>query len=110
MTTKQDYDEILTRLTVILTRLNNGENLVVKDLAEEFNVVTRTIQRDFNERLTSFPIILENKKWKMKGDFKIDNPDTIENILILDMLEKTSQNLGDKFFVKAQKLLKQITI
>ncbi len=62
MAYKHDYDKILTRLTTILKRLNDGEALSIKDLAEEFNVSTRTIQRDFNERLISFPIIQVNKK------------------------------------------------
>jgi len=45
MAYKHDYDKILTRLTTILSKLNNGNSLSVKALAEEFN-----------ERLTSFPI------------------------------------------------------
>jgi len=67
MAYKHDYDKILTRLTVILSRLNDGEALSVKALAEEFNTSDRTIQRNFNERLTSFPIYQEKKKWKMQG-------------------------------------------
>jgi predicted DNA-binding transcriptional regulator YafY len=56
---RQDYDMILKRLTAILARLNDGEALLVKALAEEFGVSTRTIQRDFNERLIHhFPIVL----------------------------------------------------
>jgi len=56
---RHDYDKILTRLTTILSRLNNGEELSVKSLAEEFNTSERTIQRDFNERLRTFPIYQE---------------------------------------------------
>ena len=44
---KHDYDTIITRLTIILSRLNDGEALSVKELAEEFNVSDRTIQRAF---------------------------------------------------------------
>ena len=43
---KHDYDKILYRLTTIWQRLREGEILSVKDLAEEFNVTTKTIQRD----------------------------------------------------------------
>ena len=50
---KHEYDKILTRLTEILQRLYEGETLYVGVLAEEFNVGTRTIQRDFNERLSA---------------------------------------------------------
>ena len=44
---KHDYDKTLLRIMTILTKLNDGERLSVKELAEEFNVSTRTIQRDF---------------------------------------------------------------
>ena len=62
---KHDYDKILTRLTQILSKLYQGEQLQPKDLADEFNVSLRTIQRDFKERLANFPIFYENKHWQM---------------------------------------------
>ncbi len=63
------YDGTLTRLVIILSKLYEGDKLSVKDLAEEFNVSTRTIQKDFNERLVSFPIYQENRLWEMQdGD------------------------------------------
>lgn len=53
---QHDYDKILTRLTIILSRLYQAEQLKPSDLAKEFNVSDRTIQRDFKERLIHFPI------------------------------------------------------
>lgn len=50
---KHDYDKTLRRLNTIIVRLNNGDSLSVKELAEEFNVSIRTIQRDFNDKLVS---------------------------------------------------------
>jgi predicted DNA-binding transcriptional regulator YafY len=41
----------LIRQTTLFNRLNEGEMLNVKALAEEFGVTVRTIQKDFNERL-----------------------------------------------------------
>jgi predicted DNA-binding transcriptional regulator YafY len=108
MAYKQDYDKILTRLTTILSRLNDGEALGVQELASEFNVSTRTIQRDFNERLISFPIFQENKKWKMQDDFKIEKSTSIEETIILEIIEKMSENIGGQFFSKTKKLLKKI--
>jgi len=108
MAYKQDYDKILTRLTIILKKLNEGEALGVKELAEEFNVSTRTIQRDFNERLISFPIIQESKKWKMQDGFKIEKSNSIEDTVVLDIMEKISENVGGQFFSKAKKLLGKI--
>lgn len=43
----------LTRQTTIFSRLNAGQIVNVKALAEEFGVGVRTIQKDMNERLSS---------------------------------------------------------
>lgn len=51
------HDTIATRLALILTKLNNGERFTIEELADEFNVNVRTIQRDLNERLSYIPII-----------------------------------------------------
>lgn len=108
MAYKQDYDKILTRLTTILRRLNEGESLGVQELALEFNVSTRTIQRDFNERLIAFPIFQENKKWKMQEGFKLEKSTSIEETIILEIIEKMSENIGGQFFSKTKKLLQKI--
>jgi predicted DNA-binding transcriptional regulator YafY len=108
MAYKQDYDKILTRLTTILRRLNEGEALGVQELALEFNVSTRTIQRDFNERLIAFPIFQENKKWKMQEGFKLEKSTSIEETIILEIIEKMSENIGGQFFSKTKKLLQKI--
>lgn len=108
MAYKHDYDKILTRLTKILSRLNDGESLSVKELAEEFNVSTKTIQRDFNERLVSFPIYQENKKWKMADGFKLEKTTTIEDAIVLDIIDKLTESIGTGFYSKAKKLLSKI--
>jgi len=53
---KKDYDKTLTRLTSMLTKFSNDERLSSKELAEEFNVSVRTIQKDIKERLYNYPI------------------------------------------------------
>ena len=108
MAYKHDYDKILTRLTVILSKLNDGEALSVKELAEEFNTSPRTIQRDFNEWLVSFPIYQENKKWKMQEGFRVEKTKSLEDELVLDIIEKITEGIGGKFSTKAQKLLSKI--
>ena len=109
MAYKHDYDKALTRLRVILQRLNDGESLGVKELAEDFNVSTRTIQRDFNEKLVgSYPIYQENKKWKMQDGFKIEKIRDIEDQIVLDIIEKITDGIGGKFAAKAHKLLSKI--
>jgi len=108
MTYKHDYDKALTRLVSILTKLYNGEELSVKELADEFNVSTRTIQRDFNERLISFPIYQEKKLWKMQKGFKLEKSSSIEEQVILDIMEKLVDNVGMSFSSKAKHLLNKI--
>jgi len=108
MAYKHDYDKILTRLITILSRLNEGEALSVKELAKEFNTSDRTIQRDFNERLVSFPIYQENKKWKMRDGFRIEKIKSLEEELVLDIIEKITEGIGGKFSTKAHKLLSRI--
>jgi predicted DNA-binding transcriptional regulator YafY len=48
--TTSDHDSFGYRLILILKKLNQGERLDPKALAEEFNVNLRAIQRDLNER------------------------------------------------------------
>jgi len=108
MAYKHDYDKALTRLVSILTKLYNGEQLSVKDLAEEFNVSTRTIQRDFNDRLISFPIYQENRLWKMQDGFKLEKTSSIEDQVVLDIMEKLVDGVGSKFSIKAKSLLSKI--
>ena len=109
MAYKHDYDKALTRLRIILQRLNDGEALSVKELAEEFGVCVRTIQRDFNEKLVvSYPIFQENKKWKMQDGFKIEKIRNIEDKIVLDIIERITDGIGGKFAMKSKNLLSKI--
>ena len=65
---KHDYDKKLFRLIDILGKLYREENLSIDEYAQEYNVSTKTIQRDFNEKLTSFPIYQDKKIWKMNNE------------------------------------------
>lgn len=106
---KHDYDRALTRLNTIIARLNSGEALSVKELAQEFNVSERTIQRDFNERLmTLYPIYQDKKKWHMQEGHKIEKSTDIEEVIVLDILEKMTDGLGNRFSTKAKSLLSKI--
>ena len=106
---KHDYDKTLRRLNTIIVRLNNGESLSVKELAEEFNVSIRTIQRDFNDKLVGlYPIYQDKRKWKMQDGYKIEKATSVEDTIVLDILEKMTDGLGSKFSTKAKKLLSKI--
>ena len=56
MKTQHDhYDRLSVRLSVIISRLLAGESLELKALADEFGVSERTLQRDFQQRISSIP-------------------------------------------------------
>jgi predicted DNA-binding transcriptional regulator YafY len=105
---KHDYDKILTRLTVILSKLYQGEELEAKELSKEFGVSLRTIQRDFKERLINFPVYHENKAWKMQSDFKIDKSLSIRDTITLDILEDFSRSLGSSFHTRSSSIINKL--
>ncbi|WP_300368413.1 WYL domain-containing protein [Hydrogenimonas sp.] len=105
MNKSHDYDKILTRLTTILQRLYSGETLCVADLAEEFNVSTKTIQRDFNERLIRFPIEKSGRCWQMRAGHRLEKVQDIDNLLTLQILETIATGVGSRFAERSKALL-----
>lgn len=105
---KHDYDKIITRLSIILSKLYQGDKLQPKDLSEEFGVSLRTIQRDFKERLLNFPIFYKDKYWQMASDFKIDKHLSIKDTITLDILENFSENLGTVFHTQSTNILNKL--
>lgn len=106
---KHDYDKILFRLNSIWQRLREGEILCVKDLAQEFNVSTKTIQRDFNERLIQkLPIEKIGHKWKVKNGHSIDKNLSFEEDLVLDVLKELASSMGSSFGNKANNLFSKL--
>ncbi|MFQ2285548.1 hypothetical protein [Aeromonas dhakensis] len=53
-----EHDKIAQRLGMLLTRLYSGEKLHLSDLATEYNVTVRTLQRDFNQRLSCTDLVI----------------------------------------------------
>ena len=49
------HETLVHRLAQMLIRLNQGEKLDPAQLADEFGVNLRTIQRDLNERFSYLP-------------------------------------------------------
>lgn len=64
---KKSHDTLALRLSIILTKLNSGESFTAKELAEEFNVSARTIQRDIKERLSYIPIEKNGDHYSMES-------------------------------------------
>jgi predicted DNA-binding transcriptional regulator YafY len=103
-----DYDKALTRLVIILQRLYEGETLGVSDLAEEFNVSTKTIQRDLNDRLSRFPITKEGRRWKMMDGHAINKSRSAEEELVLDMLGQIADGISPAFGTKTKYLFSKL--
>lgn len=61
------HDTLALRLSLILTKLNSGESFTAKELAQEFNVNIRTIQRDIKERLFYIPIDKKGDYYSMES-------------------------------------------
>ncbi len=61
-----EHDTLVYRLSQILVKLNQGENLSLPALAEEFGVHVRTVQRDLNVRFAYLPIN------KVEGHYSLD--------------------------------------
>lgn len=106
---KHDYDKAMTRLTTIMTRLYQGELLSVIELAQEFSVSTRTIQRDFNNYLCNhLPIEQVKKKWQLKEGCSIEKNLPIDELVVSQIIEKMSQDIGGEFYTKTKNLLSRI--
>ena len=59
------HDTLVYRLSQVLTKLNQGESLDPQQLADEFGVNLRTIQRDLNVRFASLALIKTAGRYRM---------------------------------------------
>jgi predicted DNA-binding transcriptional regulator YafY len=109
MTNKDNYEKLFTRLTKILERLYNGEELSVSQLAEDYDTSKRTIQRDFAERLLlNFPIEKIGTKWKMSDGHRLGRTNVHSEVIVLELMENMARNLGTEIFSKGKTLLSKL--
>jgi predicted DNA-binding transcriptional regulator YafY len=87
------------RLISILERMYAGEALRIGELAKEFGVCTKTIQRDFYERLNKFPLRRNGQKWSIKPAYLHPEKSGINfrYIITIDILEAMAKNIGGTF-------------
>ena len=64
--TYRSHDTLVYRLSQVLQKLNQGESLDPQQLADEFRVNLRTIQRDLNVRFASLPLIKTAGRYRME--------------------------------------------
>ena len=107
----KQYDKTLTRLILTLTKLSNNERPSTKELATEFGIGIRTIQRDIYERLAYFPIEKDAQdRLKFIDGFSLDRS-TLDNdemmlvYLSLSQLKGLNNNFETRIDTILSKLL-----
>jgi len=93
----KQHDKLASRLSIILMKLNDGESLKTDELAKEFNVTNRTIQKDF-QRLSFLPLKKEKGRYSLESFYlgKLSFKD-IKNFATLCGLQGLYPNLDNEF-------------
>ena len=93
------HDKLAVRLAQILMRFNDVGKFSLEELASEFGVDIRTIQRDLNQRLSFMPIKKENGKYFLESFVlgKLSFKD-IQNFAMLSGIQELYPKL-DKDFI-----------
>lgn len=106
----KSYDKTLTRLILILTKLSNNDRPTIKELAEEFNVGIRTIQRDVYQRLMYFPIEKDKlSQLKFIDGFTLDRCALDnEEMLLLYLSMSQVKDMSPNFETKIDHLLSKL--
>lgn len=96
--TNSSHDTLVYRLAQMLVKLNQGEHLDPKDLADEFGVNLRTVQRDLNERFAYLPLEKIEGKYRINPAFlgKLSTKD-IERFAGLSGIKGLFPSLGNDF-------------
>jgi predicted DNA-binding transcriptional regulator YafY len=95
---KKDYDKTLFRLMGILTQLSNGQLPTVKELAAEFNVSARTIQKDLNQRLGYFYPIEKDSSHRYRFAYGFNLKQTVlseEEMIFLQLALSQFEDVED---------------
>ncbi len=94
----KEHDKTAFRLSSILIKLNEGEHPSIDELAEEYNVHKRTIQRDINERLSYLPIQKDNGRISLDSAYlgKLST-DEIRSFAALSGIKSLFPTLDDTF-------------
>lgn len=102
-TDKQD------RLSYIYDRLSRSpDGVMMKDLAEELDVSTKTIQRYLNIDLKESGVYRQGRRWKINLTAAEDGLVSEERIVI-GVLDSLAKHAGAAFYTKAHQLLQQVT-
>lgn len=97
------------RLSYIYDRLSRSpDGVTIKDLAEELDVSTKTIQRDLHDTLADNGVYCDGRRWKLNRKGAEDGLDR-EDRIVLGVLDSLAKQAGLTFYTKAHQLLEQIS-
>ncbi|MDD5053505.1 MAG: transcriptional regulator [Sulfuricurvum sp.] len=97
------------RLSYIYERLSRTpDGVTIKELSEEINVSTKTIQRDLHEALAGSGVYCEGRRWKINLTNAEDSLASEERI-VLGVLDSLAKQAGQAFYSKAHQLLEQVS-
>ena len=109
-TQPKNYDKALYRLTTILELLFQDAKPTIPELAEEFNVGIRTVQKDVYERLASFGIA-KNRYGQLEFENGIDIRKSflrIEEIYFLSMSLSQVEDIDEHHQQLAQGIFRKL--
>ena len=95
------------RMYRIMERIGNGEVLSITELAREWGVTTKTIQRDFDKLMaTDAPIerAEDGKRFRKKRPKRVGN----DAQLIIGMIDSMARDVGGTFYARAHQLLNRL--
>jgi len=95
------------RQRLILERLENGESLSISELAKEWGVSSKTVQRDF-EKLTVGPFGVERAEDGRRFHKARKQTSHSDAELIIETIEAMARDIGGGFYSKTHRLLSQL--
>lgn len=95
------------RHSIILERLQNGETLSIAELAREWGILTKTVQRDFRKLMEgSYGVIRAEDGKRFTIAKNISTSKSAETAI--KMLDSLSSQIGGEFYTKAQTALHKL--
>lgn len=105
------YDRKIFRLLYILNKLDTQKQVLTRDLAKEFNVSSRTVQRDLELlNMTGFPLYSPDKGCNcFAEDFSLKKVMLSgEEASMLSLLYEIAKTLGQNFENSFKEILKKV--
>ncbi len=95
------------RMTTIISRLNIGEKLFLSDLAQEFGVTVRTIQKDFSTRLSTFPIVKnDDGSYSFMGGYRLKGTPNHAESTVIELMGALTEEVSPDYSEIVSRLLK----